>query len=67
LELITQAELPMNLCFKTVPRDLYTSLILAGLAAEGSTVISNVEHIDRGYEEIDKRLNSIGADIIRTK
>jgi UDP-N-acetylglucosamine 1-carboxyvinyltransferase len=43
------------------------ALILAGLAAEGSTVISNVEHIDRGYEEIDRRLNNIGADIVRTR
>jgi UDP-N-acetylglucosamine 1-carboxyvinyltransferase len=43
------------------------SLILAGLAAEGSTIISNVEHIDRGYEEIDRRLNNIGADIVRTR
>jgi len=41
------------------------SLILAGLAAEGRTDLSRVYHIDRGYERIEQRLCSIGADIRR--
>ena len=41
------------------------SLVVAGLAAEGETVIENIEQIDRGYENIEERLRSIGADIIR--
>ena len=38
-------------------------LILAGLKAEGYTTINNIFHIQRGYENIDKVLNSVGADI----
>ena len=41
------------------------SLVLAGLAAEGETLIDRVYHIDRGYETIVKKLNDIGADIER--
>ncbi len=41
------------------------SLILAGLAAEGKTVVSRVYHIDRGYEKIEKKLSALGADITR--
>jgi UDP-N-acetylglucosamine 1-carboxyvinyltransferase len=41
------------------------SLILAGLAAEGTTTISRVYHIDRGYQQIEKKLSAIGADIRR--
>lgn len=41
------------------------SLVLAGLAAEGETLIDRVYHIDRGYETIVKKLNGIGADIER--
>ncbi len=41
------------------------SLVLAGLAAEGETLIDRVYHIDRGYETIVKKLNNIGADIER--
>ncbi|OGZ73564.1 MAG: UDP-N-acetylglucosamine 1-carboxyvinyltransferase [Candidatus Staskawiczbacteria bacterium RIFCSPLOWO2_01_FULL_38_12b] len=40
-------------------------LILAGLMAEGKTVIDNVFHIDRGYERIEERLQKLGADIKR--
>lgn len=39
--------------------------IIAALAAEGESVISGVEHIDRGYEKIDERLRELGADIKR--
>jgi UDP-N-acetylglucosamine 1-carboxyvinyltransferase len=41
------------------------SLVLAGLAAQGETLIDRVYHIDRGYETIVKKLRSIGADIQR--
>ncbi len=40
-------------------------LILAGLMAEGKTVINDVHHIDRGYEKIEERLQKLGADIKR--
>jgi UDP-N-acetylglucosamine 1-carboxyvinyltransferase len=43
------------------------SLVLAALAASGETTIERVYHIDRGYEHIVRRLNSIGADIERVK
>lgn len=41
------------------------SLILAALAAKGESVIDNIEMVERGYEKLEKRLNSIGADIKR--
>ncbi len=41
------------------------SLLIAALSAEGTSTISNIHQIDRGYENIDKRLQAIGADIIR--
>jgi UDP-N-acetylglucosamine 1-carboxyvinyltransferase len=43
------------------------SLILAGLAAEGVTEVSRVYHLDRGYEELDRKLSKLGADIRRVK
>jgi UDP-N-acetylglucosamine 1-carboxyvinyltransferase len=42
------------------------SLILAGLAAEGTTEVLRVYHLDRGYEQIEKKLSQLGADIERT-
>lgn len=41
------------------------SMVVAALAAQGKTVISDIEHIDRGYERLEERLRSIGADIVR--
>ncbi|MGB4034066.1 MAG: UDP-N-acetylglucosamine 1-carboxyvinyltransferase [Christensenellales bacterium] len=41
------------------------ALVLAGLNAIGTTIISNVHHIDRGYEDIEKVLKRLGADIRR--
>jgi UDP-N-acetylglucosamine 1-carboxyvinyltransferase len=41
------------------------SLILAGLAAEGQTVISRIYHLDRGYDSIEAKLSALGADIKR--
>ena len=41
------------------------SLILAGLAAEGDTVVSRVYHLDRGYEHVESKLKAVGAKIER--
>jgi UDP-N-acetylglucosamine 1-carboxyvinyltransferase len=43
------------------------SLILAGLAAEGETVVSRVYHLDRGYERVEEKLRGVGAQIERIK
>lgn len=43
------------------------SLILGGLAAQGTTVISRIYHLDRGYEAIEQKLTALGADITRVK
>jgi UDP-N-acetylglucosamine 1-carboxyvinyltransferase len=40
-------------------------LVLAGLAAEGTTIVNRVYHIDRGYEQFESRLASLGARIVR--
>jgi len=41
------------------------ALLIAALSAEGKSVIHNIEQIDRGYQNIDARLNALGADIKR--
>lgn len=41
------------------------ALLIAALAAEGTSIIHNIDQIDRGYEDIDKRLNALGAKIER--
>ncbi|MDR2891028.1 MAG: UDP-N-acetylglucosamine 1-carboxyvinyltransferase [Alistipes sp.] len=41
------------------------ALLIAAMSAEGTSVIQNVEQIDRGYQNIDGRLNAIGARIVR--
>ena len=43
------------------------ALVLAGLAAEGTTVVNRVYHIDRGYERIERKLNAVGAKITRKR
>lgn len=43
------------------------ALVIAGLAAEGRTDISGVEHIDRGYERIEDKMSSLGAEIVRVE
>lgn len=43
------------------------ALVLAGLVSKGKTKIDNIEHILRGYENLDKKLNKIGAKISKTK
>ena len=41
------------------------TMIIAGLAAKGKTKVDNIEHILRGYVDIDKKLNALGARITR--
>ncbi len=41
------------------------ALLIAALSAEGTSIIHNIEQIDRGYERIDERLNALGAEIER--
>jgi UDP-N-acetylglucosamine 1-carboxyvinyltransferase len=43
------------------------SLVLAGLAAQGETVINRVYHLDRGYEHLEEKLAACGADIARIR
>jgi UDP-N-acetylglucosamine 1-carboxyvinyltransferase len=52
---------------KVLAKDLRggVALVIAGLGAEGTTVVEGAEHIDRGYESLEKALKSVGADIVR--
>jgi UDP-N-acetylglucosamine 1-carboxyvinyltransferase len=43
------------------------ALVLAALAAEGETIIRRIHHLDRGYERLDEKLASLGADITRCR
>lgn len=43
------------------------SLVLAGMYAEGETIVDRIYHLDRGYEHIEDKLNNVGANIIRVK
>ncbi len=54
---------------ETIASDLRASasLVLAGLIANGETVVTEVEHLDRGYEKLESKLKSLGAKIERIK
>lgn len=41
------------------------AMLIAAMSAKGTSSIHNIDQIDRGYEDIDKRLNAIGAHIMR--
>ena len=41
------------------------AMLIAAMSAKGTSVIDNIEQIDRGYEHIDERLNALGAKITR--
>ncbi len=64
---------PLVLTNAPRPSDIATdlrasiSLILAGLAAEGETVVSRVYHLDRGYERVEEKLGNLGAKIERVE
>jgi hypothetical protein len=42
------------------------ALVLAGLAAEGETIVRRIHHLDRGYQRLEEKLARLGADIERT-
>jgi UDP-N-acetylglucosamine 1-carboxyvinyltransferase len=42
-------------------------LVLAGLAARGTTRVARVYHLDRGYERMEEKLSALGADIVRER
>jgi UDP-N-acetylglucosamine 1-carboxyvinyltransferase len=54
---------------ETIASDLRASasLVLAGLIANGETIVNEVEHLDRGYEKLEEKLESLGARIERIK
>ena len=41
------------------------SLVIAGLAAEGTTIVDRIYHMDRGYEHIETKVSSLGGQIER--
>ena len=43
------------------------ALVLAGLVANGTTEVSRVYHLDRGYEQIERKLSLLGGQIVRVK
>jgi UDP-N-acetylglucosamine 1-carboxyvinyltransferase len=43
------------------------SLVIAGMAAEGTTVVDRIYHLDRGYDQMEAKLSAVGADIVRIK
>ena len=43
------------------------ALLIAAMSAEGTSTIQNIEQIDRGYKDIDGRLNALGARITRVE
>jgi UDP-N-acetylglucosamine 1-carboxyvinyltransferase len=43
------------------------SLVIAGLAAKGETVVGRVYHLDRGFERLEEKLNACGANVRRIK
>jgi UDP-N-acetylglucosamine 1-carboxyvinyltransferase len=43
------------------------SLVIAGLVAQGETLVDRIYHLDRGYERMEAKLRGIGADIERVK
>jgi UDP-N-acetylglucosamine 1-carboxyvinyltransferase len=43
------------------------SLVIAGMAAEGTTVVDRIYHLDRGYDRMELKLSAVGADVVRIK
>ncbi|MGB9109081.1 MAG: UDP-N-acetylglucosamine 1-carboxyvinyltransferase, partial [Telluria sp.] len=43
------------------------SLVIAGLAAEGTTIVDRIYHLDRGYDRMEAKLSAVGANIVRIK
>jgi UDP-N-acetylglucosamine enolpyruvyl transferase len=60
-----RAPIILNLIRRQDQHPRSAALVLAGLAARDTTTVNRVYHIDRGYEKIEMRLKSVGADILR--
>jgi UDP-N-acetylglucosamine 1-carboxyvinyltransferase len=43
------------------------SLVIAAMAAEGTTVIDRIYHLDRGYDRMEVKLSKVGAEIVRIR
>ncbi|MGI4716925.1 MAG: UDP-N-acetylglucosamine 1-carboxyvinyltransferase [Janthinobacterium lividum] len=43
------------------------SLVIAGMAAQGTTIVDRIYHLDRGYDRMEVKLSAVGADIVRIK
>ena len=43
------------------------SLVIAGLVADGETLVDRIYHLDRGYDQMEEKLRAIGADIERVR
>jgi UDP-N-acetylglucosamine 1-carboxyvinyltransferase len=43
------------------------SLVIAGMAAEGTTIVDRIYHLDRGYDRMEVKLSKVGADVVRIK
>jgi UDP-N-acetylglucosamine 1-carboxyvinyltransferase len=43
------------------------SLVIAGMAAQGTTVVDRIYHLDRGYDQMERKLSAVGASIVRIK
>ncbi len=43
------------------------SLVIAGLVADGETLVDRIYHLDRGYDQMEAKLRAVGADIERVK
>jgi UDP-N-acetylglucosamine 1-carboxyvinyltransferase len=43
------------------------SLVIAGMAAEGTTVVDRIYHLDRGYDQMEVKLSAVGANVVRIK
>ena len=54
-------------CVRATDLRAGAALVIAGLMASGTTVVENIYHIERGYENIDDKLKGLGADITRVK
>jgi UDP-N-acetylglucosamine 1-carboxyvinyltransferase len=52
---------------RKLSKTLLSLLLIAAMSAEGTSTIQNIEQIDRGYKDIDGRLNALGARITRVE
>ena len=46
---------------------LSAGIVIAGMAAEGTTLVDRIYHLDRGYDRMEVKLSAVGADIVRIK